>query len=357
MKEQIFTKLKINSITLKNRFVVSPMCQYSSRNGNPIKWHYNHLLNLANSGAGLLMIEATAVSKKGKITHSDMSLTNVENFKNLKKLTNFIKKNSDIKIGLQISHSGRKGSSELPWIKPNTSLKNRSWKTHSASSIKKEFNWPYPKEMTLVDIENIKSSFLKASKYSKKLKLDCLELHMAHGYLLHQFFSPISNKRTDAYGGSRQNRSRFLIEIAKIVRANWPKNRILGARITGKDWIKGGLTIKDSIYLTKKLQNIGFDYVCVSSGGLVSKTDFKPKPNFNYELAKAIKKNCKIKVRVGGMIEDINFAKKIINKNEVDLISNARKYIYEPNFILKELSNLDPKNKIVPNQYRRCYKI
>jgi 2,4-dienoyl-CoA reductase-like NADH-dependent reductase (Old Yellow Enzyme family) len=357
MKEKIFNSLKINKIKLKNRFVVSPMCQYSSKNGNPIKWHYKHLENLASSGAALLMLEATAVEKKGKITHSDMSLANNENFKNLNKLINFLKKDSDIKLGLQISHAGRKGSAELPWIKPNSSLKKNSWKTISSSKIKKELNWPYPKQMNNDDINYVRKAFDKSSKYASRMNLDCLELHMAHGYLLHQFFSPISNKRTDEYGGNLNNRCRFLIEIAKIVRKNWSKHKILGARITGKDWIKGGIDTKDSIYLSKQLKSIGFDYVCVSSGGLISKTDFKPKENFNYSIAKKIKKESKILVRVGGSINDINFMKKIINRNDVDLISNARKYIYEPNFILKELSKLNPKNKVVPNQYRRCYKI
>jgi len=357
MTEKIFSKLKINEVTLKNRFVVSPMCQYSSKDGNPVNWHYRHLENLANSGAGLLMIEATAVEKKGKITHSDMCLENSNNLKNLKKLVSHVQNNSDIKIGLQISHSGRKGSTELPWIKPNSTLKKKSWKTLSSSPIKREYDWPTPKEMNLVDIKTVKKKFSITSALAKKLNIDCLELHMAHGYLLHQFFSPISNKRNDKYGGNLKNRCRFLIEVAEVVRKNWPKNKVLGARITGMDWIKKGITLKDSIYLTKQLKKIGFDYVCVSSGGLISKTDFKPKPNFNYTLAKKIKKSCKIKVRVGGMLDDINFAKKIINNNDVDLISNARKYIYEPNFILKELSKLNPKNKIVPNQYRRCYKI
>jgi len=357
MKEKIFKKKKINEVVLKNRFVVSPMCQYSSRNGSPASWHYKHLENLASSGAGLLMIEATAVEKRGKITHFDMCLENNTQFKSLKKLVQHIQKISDIKIGLQISHSGRKGSTELPWGRPNLTLKKKLWKTISSSSIKRESNWPYPKEMNDKDIKTVKQKFVNSSRLAKKLNIDCLELHMAHGYLLHQFFSPISNKRHDKYGGNLNNRCRFLLEVAQLVRKNWPKNKILGARITGKDWIKNGLNLRDSIYLTKKLKKIGFDYVCVSSGGLISKTDFKPSSNFNFKLAKKIKQSCNIKVRVGGMLNDINFAKKIINNNDVDLISNARKYIYEPNFILKELAKLKPKNKIIPNQYKRCYRI
>jgi len=357
MQEKIFKNLKINGINLKNRFVVSPMCQYSSINGNPVNWHYKHLNNLAHSGAALLMIEATAVEERGKITHFDMSLINNDNYKNLNKLVNYLKKRSDIKLGIQISHSGRKGSTELPWVKANKPLKSKSWKTISASPIKKELDWPTPLEMKDKDFNKVKKSFNRSTKFAQKLNLDCLELHMAHGYLLHQFFSPITNKRADKYGGSLKKRCQFLIDIGKIVRKNWPKKKILGARITGKDLIKNGIKIKDSIYLTKQLKKIGFDYVCVSSGGLVSNTDFKPRLNFNYLIAKKIKKKCNILVRVGGMIENIDFAKKIINCNDVDMISNARKYIHEPNFILKELSKLNPKNNTIPNQYRRCYKI
>lgn len=355
----IFKKIKINKVILKNKITVSPMCQYSAIDGCPSDWHYKHLGRLNLSGAGLLMMESTAINNEGKITHSDLCLKNSKQEKSFKKLFNYLKKLNDTPIGIQLSHAGRKGSSFIPWIKSNTPLdkKNNLWQTFAPSALKKDKNWPIPKELNAKKMELIINDFKNTVRKAKNIGFDCIEIHMAHGYLLHQFLSPISNLRIDEYGGNLKNRFRFPLKIAKEVRKIWPKNKILGARITGTDHLKKGISINESILFVRELKKIGFDYVCVSSGGLISKTDFKPKPNFNYALAKKIKKSCKIKVRVGGMLDDINFAKKIINNNDVDLISNARKYIYEPNFILKELSKLNPKNKIVPNQYRRCYKI
>lgn len=234
--ETIYLKKKLN-----NRICIAPMCQYSAYNGNPSKWHYFHLRKLMQAGAGLLMIESTAVSKRGMISKKDLSLRNKENFIKLKNLFNHLKKISDTKIGIQLSHSGRKGSSALPWIKSNSPLEKKfGWKTIGPSKIKRDEHWPYPKEASLKDLKKIKLDFIKSAIFAKKIKFDCLEIHMAHGYLLHQFFSPISNKRKDKYGFNLKNRCRFLLEIAKEIRKVWPQDKILGARVTGSDWLKKG---------------------------------------------------------------------------------------------------------------------
>lgn len=200
----IFSKTKIGKFTLRNRVVVSPMCQYSAKDGSPTKWHYTHLLKLLTSGASMLMLESTAVNKNGKITHSDLCLSSQTQKKNFKRLITFLKSyENKTPICLQISHAGRKGSSHIPWIKPNTPLsKSNSWTTVSASSIKKDKKWPVPKSLSKKEIKRTISDFEKTSKLALRSGFDGLEIHMAHGYLLHQFLSPISNKRTDEYGGT-----------------------------------------------------------------------------------------------------------------------------------------------------------
>mgnify|MGYP001170732843 CR=1 FL=1 len=348
-------KFYLNKEKLNNRVCIAPMCQYSANNGNPSNWHYSHLTKLMQAGSGLLMIESTAVSKEGMISKKDLALKDKKNFIAFKNLFNHLKKISETKIGIQLSHSGRKGSSELPWIKSNFPLKkSKGWKTIAPSKIKRDKHWPYPEEATLKDINKIKKDFIKSTIYAKKIGFDCLEIHMAHGYLLHQFFSPLSNKRNDNYGKNLKNRCRFLLEISKEIRKIWPKKKILGARVTGTDWMKKGSSISDCIFLCKNLKKIGFNYVCVSSGGVVPKTKVKFKKGYQVHLAKKIKDNVKIKVKTTGNIVDINHAEKIIKSGNADLVSFGRKFINSPTWLIKEL--IDHKKKIdLPNQYKRCF--
>ena len=347
---------KVNKFKLKNRISVASMCQYSAINGNPTSWHYGHLQKLAQSGAGLLMLESTAVSKQGRITKKDLSIINDKNQQSLKKLISYLKSISNIAIGLQISHSGRKGSAKIPWIKSNKSLeiRNGGWKTCAPSPISRDKSWPKPEALNQKKIDKIIIDFKKAAERSKKLGLDCLEIHMAHGYLLHQFFSPISNIRKDKYGGSLENRCNLLLTISKEIRKIWPRNKLLGARVNGKDWVKNGSTIEDCIYLVKKLKKLKFDYVCVSSGGILPKTNLKFRSGYQVNLAKIVKKKTGMITRTTGMIKDLNHANKILRTNSADLVSFARKFINSPTWLIKELK----KNKVnfdTPKQYERCF--
>jgi len=349
--KMIFKKLKLGKLNLENRIVVSPMCQYSSNNGSPSSWHYQHLGKLALSGAGKMMIESTAINKTGKITHKDLCLFNDAHEKNFKRLVKFIKNISNIKVGIQISHAGRKGSAYVPWERANTPLKNKKkWKTVAPSSVKKDKDWPIPNELSIKKINKLKIDFKNCSIRAKKVGFDCLEIHMAHGYLLHEFFSPISNLRTDKYGGNLTNRARLLIEIAEIIRKIWPKNRILGARITGIDHMKKGISIKDSKFLTKKLEEIGFDYICISSGGIISKTKLKSFRGFRANIAYKIKKNSKIKIRTSGMIDDLNFIEKILKQKKCDFVAVGRKFLLDPQWLQKTTYG---KKFFIPNQYKR----
>ena len=346
----IFKELKINEITLKNRIVVAPMCQYSALDGCAEPWHYSHLSQLIRSGAGLLMIESTSVNLNGRITNKDLCIESKDNINSLQKLFLFLKSVKDIPIGIQISHSGRKGSANIPWVKPNAPLDKSSdcWQTVSASDIPRDTGWPKPKQLTTNDIEKITDDFVAAAVSANEIGFEALEVHMAHGYLLHQFFSPISNKRTDEYGGSLVNRSKFLLEIAREVRERWPKNKILGARVTGSDWLQNGATMGDCVFLTTRLKNIGFDYVCVSSGGILPITNLTFESGYQTHLSKKVKESTGIITRTAGMITSAEQVNDIIKTKSADLVAIARKFIQNPNWLWEYDSSVAPK------QYRRC---
>ena len=347
--------INIKNKRLINPYILAPMCQYMAKNGKPTEWHYQHLGRAIISGFSKIMIESTAVSSDGRITIKDLCLYNKSHMKSLGKLVRYLKNLNDIPVGIQLSHSGRKGSSEVPWIKHNKPLKKNRWKTISSSEIRKDKGWPMPKKIGKAKIKILEKNFLNSAKMALKAGFDCIEIHMAHGYLLHQFFSPISNKRNDIYGGTLENRCRFLLEIAKQI-ANICKNKkiILGARITGKDWLKGGVDLKDSIYLSNKLKKLGFDYVCVSSGGIKTTTNLNVNSKFNVDIAKKIKSKSSILTRVAGNIKDISDAKRIIKKKNADLVAFARPFLNNPNFLFKEKTKGD-KNINIPKPYLRGF--
>jgi 2,4-dienoyl-CoA reductase-like NADH-dependent reductase (Old Yellow Enzyme family) len=353
----IFNNLKLKSRVIKNRIFVSPMCQYSSkRNNTPSKWHYVHLLKLLMSKAGIVIIESTAVSKSGRISLRDLCIETNFQRKKFSDLLNYLKSFcKKTPVCVQLSHSGRKGSSEIPWLnKKNQFLgKSEAWKTFAPSALKKSKNWPTPEELKLAKIYNIKKSFVNACNFLKKTKIDGVEIHMAHGYLLHQFFSPISNLRNDKYGGTLEKRSRLLIEISKEIRKIWPKNKILGARINGSDHTSKGSTVKDAIYLCKQLENIGFDYVCVSSGGI----DNKRKKNiseFRLKISKKIKTQIKIPVGSTGEIDTENKIMNSLKRKQIDFAAVGRKFLYDNNWLLK-FKDKFVRNKLIPDQYKRAF--
>ena len=339
-----------------NRISVSPMCQYSAVKGEPSDWHYRHLSNLMLSGAGLVMLESTSVSSEGKISKKDLSIETKKQRKEFKKLVSFLKKINDQPIGIQLSHAGRKGSSHIPWLKPNSPLKkNGSWTTFSSSNIPKDRGWPKPKKLNIKEIENLKKKFLNSINNSLHANFDLLELHMAHGYLLHQFLSPICNDRIDKYGGNKLNRFRLPLEIAEIARNIWPKNRILGARITATDHLKNGIKIKEATEFCIELQKLGFDYICVSSGGIITKTNMKQKLFFRLNLAKKIKKSTKLKVGITGQADDMKLAEKYIKKNFIDNVFIGRKFLKNPFFLFQDKFLIKKGLKKPPPQYLRGY--
>lgn len=345
---------KKNNQKIKNRILISPMCQYSALNGSPSSWHYRHLGNLIYSGASVLILESTAVSRDGMISEKDLCLQTKKQGNDLKKLVKFLKNIKDIPIGIQISHAGRKGSSELPWIKFDKPLKRgNGWQTFSASNLRKDHGWPKPKELSKKMIKKIINDFKKATIKSNNANFDLLEIHMAHGYLLHQFLSPISNIRVDEYGDSKVKRLRFPLEIAKQVRKLWPKNKILGARITATDHLKNGINIDDSIELCKNLDKIGFDYVCVSSGGIQKKTSRKFKNFFRSKFSKKIKNKTNLVVGITGLTSNLKKADRLIKEKYFDIIFVGRPFLRNPFFLFHDKFTKNKKfEKIIP-QYQR----
>ena len=343
----IFEKFKIKNLKFRNKIFISPMCQYSSKDGCPSDWHYRHLGNLMLSGAGGLVVESTAVNMNGRISPADLCIEKKFQKDSFHKLIKYLKKINDMPILLQISHSGRKGSSQVPWIKSNTPLKRNSWTTFSSSNLRKDINWPKPKSLSNLKIKKMIKDFKKATINSLQSGFDGIEIHMAHGYLLHQFLSPISNIRKDEYGGNQNNRMRFPLEIIKEIKKIVPKNFILGARITATDHLKNGLKINDSIILAKKLENLGVDYICVSSGGILTKTNLKFYNGFRVKYANTIKQNVKIPVRCSGMLSNLNYANKLIMNRKIDCIAIARAFLGNPFWLRKT-------NKVkIPPQYTR----
>jgi len=354
---KLFTPIQLGGITLSNRIVVAPMCQYSADDGSMGDWHLAHLGSLAISGAGLLVIEATAVTRHGRISHGCTGLYNDRNEAAMKRVVDACRRLTTNPIGIQLAHAGRKGSTHVPWEGRSALEPTQDpWETVAPSALPYETRpgWHTPHAATVAEIKALVEAFGAAAKRSLRLGLDAVELHAAHGYLLHQFFSPLSNQRTDEYGGSLENRMRFPLEVARALREAWPKERCLGARISGHDWHEEGATIEDTIAFTKELKKIGFDYVCVSSGALLGQTRYAIGPNYQVPLAAAVKKAVpEMAVRAVGMIADPDQAEEIIASGKADMVAMARAFLDNPRWVWHAAEHFGT-TVPVPPQYERA---
>ncbi|HEX6321309.1 MAG TPA: NADH:flavin oxidoreductase/NADH oxidase [Burkholderiales bacterium] len=331
MAPKLFSPLELGGITLPNRIVVSPMCQYCADDGSMNDWHFVHLGHLAYSGAGLLMVEATHVTREGRITHGCSGLYSDNNEAALSRVLQIARRNSKNPIGLQLGHAGRKGSSQVPWEgRQQLGPQESPWQTVAPSPIPFSDGWHVPRELTLQEIESLVKSFETAATRAKRLGFDVLELHSAHGYLLHQFLSPLSNQRKDAYG---KERMKFPLEVARAVREVWPRERALGARISGSDWMDGGLGPDDAAAYARELERIGFDYVCVSSGSIVGAARIAVAPGYQVPFAERVKKQTNLKVRAVGMIADPAHAESILAEGKADMVAMARAFLDNPRWV------------------------
>lgn len=350
----LFSPFKIGSVELPNRIMVSPMCQYSARDGNPTDWHYAHLGSLALSGAALLCLEATAVVPAGRITPYDLGLYNDGNDAALQALIKTLRAVSPIKLGLQLSHAGRKASSRAPWDGGSLiGIAEGGWQTEGPSPIAQRTDESAPIEMTVADIDRVSAAFVAAARRAEKIGFDVVELHMAHGYLMHQFLSPLSNQRDDEYGGSLENRMRMPLEVFQMVRDAVGDRIPVGVRLSASDWVEGGWEIEQSVALCRRLEALGCSYLDISSGGLSSQQKIPVGPGYQVAFAARIKTEVGIPVISVGLITEAAQAEAILQDGKADIIALARAMLYDPRWPWHAAAELGGVLS-APPQYWRC---
>ncbi|MDR6945006.1 NADPH dehydrogenase NamA [Mucilaginibacter pocheonensis] len=350
----LLSPLKIKNIELKNRIVVSPMCEYSSHDGFANDWHLVHLGSRAVGGAGLIITEATAVSPEGRISSADLGIYKDEHITKLKQITDFIEAQGAV-AGVQLAHAGRKASHNVPWNggKQIPSDQPNGWKAVAPSPIPFSEVEETPIELDKAGIEKVKADFKAAAKRAIAAGFKVIELHGAHGYLLHQFLSPVSNKRTDEYGGSFENRIRLLTEVIEAVQEVWPKENLLFVRISATEWTEGGWTADDSVALAKILKDKGVDLMDCSTGGNIANAKIPLKQGYQVEFSEKVKKESGILTGAVGLITTPFQADEIIQEGEADLIFLAREMLRDPQFPLRAAHELGHEIKW-PVQYERA---
>ena len=345
----LFTPIAFRNIELKNRIVMSPMCMYSAEDGVANDFHFVHYGSRAQGGVGLVMVEATGVEPRGRITNKCLGIWNDEQALALKKIVDFVHGNSDSKIGIQLAHAGRKGST---WENRQISIEE-GWETIAPSPIPFHHSERTPHVLTIEEIKNLVEDFRKATKRAVEAGFDVIEIHGAHGYLIHQFLSPLSNTRTDDYGGNAENRARFLMEIVDAVNSEITENQALFVRISGTEYAENGWEISDSIELSKILKTKNVDLIDVSSGGNISGVTIPLNPGYQVPLAEAVKKNADIRTGAVGLITDANHAEEILENEQADLIFLAREILRNPYFAVQSAWE-NGEGNFYPHQYLRA---
>ncbi|ART63031.1 NADH:flavin oxidoreductase/NADH oxidase [Kushneria marisflavi] len=351
---RLFEPLRLGQLELANRILIAPMCQYSANEGNATDWHTIHLGHLALSGAGLLILEATAVSSEGRISPDDLGLWNDDNEQALKQTLEAVRAHSDMPLGIQLGHAGRKASTHVPWeggaqIAPDAP---RGWQTVAPSEIAYSDEENIPHALSIEEIGEIRAQFQRAAERSARLGIDAIEIHAAHGYLLHQFLSPLSNQRSDEYGGSLENRMRLTLEVFDAVRGVFPQERPVGIRISATDWAEGGWSVEESQTLARELDARGCSFIHVSSGGLTSAQQIPVGPSYQVPLARAIGEVVDMPTIAVGLITEPEQAEAIVATGDADAIALARAMLYNPRWPWHAAASLGAQ-VAAPNQYLR----
>jgi 2,4-dienoyl-CoA reductase-like NADH-dependent reductase (Old Yellow Enzyme family) len=357
MSSALFSPIALRGLTLPNRIVVSPMCQYSAVKGSATDWHLMHLGKFAVSGAGLVIIEATHVEARGRITHGCLGLYSDENERQLGRVVDFCRKAGTAKIGLQVSHSGRKGSARVPWIGRGESLTSveQPWETVAPSSVPHGPDWPAPLELDDKGLTAVQDAHIDATRRALRIGIDLIEVHIAHGYLLHEFLSPLSNKRTDRYGGSLENRMRYPLEVFADMRAVWPADRPMGVRHSVTDWAEGGWTPADAEIFAAELKKLGCDYITATTGGLSVDQKIPIGEGHQVEFARRLRDKIDLPTMAVGMIFDPYHAELIVREGDADLIALARGMLSDPHWPWHAAATLKAEVGY-PVQYVRGYK-
>lgn len=354
MSTKLFSPIRLGDVELANRIVVAPMCQYSADQGCATDWHLMHLGQLAISGAGLLLLEATAVQPEGRITPQDLGLWNDANEAALARVLRAVRAHAPTPIGVQLSHAGRKASSRVPWEGGALlSPQDGGWECLAPSALPHAEGEAAPRALDAAGLARIRDAFVAAARRAERLGLQVVELHAAHGYLLHQFLSPLANRRDDAYGGSPENRMRYVLEVFDAVRAAVSSRVAVGVRLSATDWVEGGWDLESSVALCQALDARGCAYVHVSSGGVSPLQAIAIGPGYQVGFAERIRGEVRMPVIAVGLITQPSQAEAIVAEGRADLVALARAMLYDPRWPWHAAAELGA-SVVAPPQYWRC---
>jgi len=349
----LFSPIKLRSLALPNRIMVAPMCQYSAENGEVNDWHFTHINTLALSGAAMFCIEATHVEAIGRITPGCLGLWNDATEAALKPILASVRKHSRIAVAMQLAHAGRKGSSHTPWDGgQQIPLADGGWQTEGPSVVPHKDGELAPLALDALGLKRVRDAFVAAAKRAERLGLDALELHSAHGYLLHQFLSPISNKRTDQYGGSLQNRMRYPLEVFDAIRAAFPEQKPIGVKVSATDWVEGGWDLAQTIEFAKELKKRGVDWIDASSGGVSPLQKIPLAPGYQVPFAQGIKAATGVTTMAVGLITQANHAEDIVASGKADMVALARGMLYDPRWGWHAAAELGGQVEAPPQYWR-----
>lgn len=350
---KLFERFTLRDVTFRNRIWVSPMCQYSSETGMPTEWHLVHLGSRAVGGAGLVIVEATAVSPEGRISPQDLGIWSEAHTAALRGLARVIKDHGAV-AGIQLAHAGRKASTAVPWDGTQKVAEEQGgWQTIAPSALPFSEDYPHPRQMTKADIDQAVDNFRAAAQRSVEAGFEVIEVHAAHGYLCHQFLSPLSNKRTDEFGGSLQNRLRFPLQVAQAVRETVPPHLPVFVRISATDWAPSGWDLEQSITFCKALKKLKIDLIDVSSGGNIWDAQIPAAPGYQVPFARAIREQVGMPTAAVGLITEPQQAEDILLQGSADAILMGRQFLRDPYFVFHAAQQLQAKAE-VPKQYRRA---
>src|SRR5712691_2651534 len=354
MTSHLFEPIQLRGLALENRIMVSPMCQYSAIDGSMTDWHLAHLGMLANSGAALLCFEMTDVEPIGRITPGCSGLYSDANEAALRPIVAFCRAHGQAKLGIQLAHAGRKASTAAPWDAGKSLLpENGGWQPVAPSAIPMGEGELVPRALTRAEIQALVAKFADSTRRAERLGFDAIELHSAHGYLMHEFLSPLSNRRDDEYGGSLANRMRFPLEVVAAVRAAWPEPKPLGVRVSCTDWVERGWDIEQTVAFAKELKKLGCDWIDCSSGGLMKNQVIPVAPGYQVPFAERIRKDTGITTVAIGLITEAKQAEKIVAEGKADMVSLARGFLWDPRWAWHAAAELGVQVR-APRQYWRC---
>ncbi len=355
MTSRLFSPFALRGLRMPNRIAVAPMCQYSATDGSPGDWHLMHLGHLALAGPGLLIAEATGVSAEGRITPNCTGLYSDENEAGFARALACCRTVSDTPIGIQLCHSGRKGSTRAPWLDGGPlTPEEGAWTPLAPSAVPYLPHWAAPSELDAAGLARVRGEFADAAKRAVRVGFELIELHAAHGYLLHQFLSPLTNRRTDGYGGSLTGRMRFPLEVFEDVRSAVPEDVPVTVRLSATDWAEGGWDVKRSVAFVRELKSLGCDLVHVSSGGLVQEQQIRTGPGYQVEFARELRASAGIPVMACGQITAPAQAETILRTRQADLVALARAMLWDPRWVWRAAVELG-ENTPLPPPYARAH--